>query len=243
MAITIPNDVLTEILVVVGIPVIDITDLEMSSDDIKKLLVFPAMRSYFFWFPIRTQEQIIINESTFSFDFPNATTFGVVDARLSTARYRGMGITGSPFVNANNIAISSRYNGKYGTQNNYNMNLVNTYEKMERASIISTNKAFRVQVDEQKRKLTGFTNVTGELSITWADYSENWSDIPYFKFDDVKKLAQVNILRAFGMLRGQQNSDVPNAFNYGLFNDKADDLEKEVMERWHKMSKPVILRS
>jgi len=244
MSITIDSDTFNEIMLVTGYPIITTSDLNLTEEQIKQLLIWPAMRIYFNFFPKRIENQYTVGTSTFSIDFPRATTFGVLDARLSTARFSGLGVTNNPFINAQNIAVSGgRRIGKYGTENNYDFNLVRILERSERQSIIDSRKAFKVRVNETDRTLSGYSNITGKLAVIWADYSEDWDDIVFSKIEDVKKLAQANILEYFGTLRGQQNSDVPNSFNYDLFLDKARDLKDEVMEKFKAYSKVILLRT
>jgi hypothetical protein len=244
MDITISDEMYNEIFAVAGYPIITASDLEISADNIKSLLIWPAMREYFKFFPIQTEAQQTISTSPFEVDFPNTTTFGVLDARLSTARYTGLGVTNNPFINAQNIAISGgRRTGKYGTRYSYDFHLVRIIEDMERQSIIDTRKAFRVKVDLNNRKLKGYTNVTGKLIIVWADYSTDFSKIPFSKIDEVQKLAKANILDYLGSIRGQQNTDVPNQFNYSMFLDKAEDLREEVLDKWKRQTKVVLIRN
>ncbi|KKM07552.1 hypothetical protein LCGC14_1732810, partial [marine sediment metagenome] len=242
MAVTISTDDFNEILTIVGFPIIAVTDLGLSDENIKKLLIFPAMRTYFRFFPIQVESEHEIGTTTFEIAFPDSYTFGVVDARLNTARYRGLAITGSPFLNAQNIGVAQRHRGMYGTRNNYEFTLVRSMENLERQSIIDTNKAFKIKIDEGAQTVSGFSNVTGRLSITWAKYSQDFSDVSFNKFDDVKQLAQANILEYLGMLRSQQTTDIPNILDPRVFLDKATDLRNEVMTKFREFTKVVILR-
>ena len=53
MEILINDDEYHEILSIFGYPIIDEDDIEYSSNDIKKLMIYPAMRTYFQYFHIR----------------------------------------------------------------------------------------------------------------------------------------------------------------------------------------------
>lgn len=240
--ITIAQDTLDEILTPVGFPILSPDDLEMTVEDIRKLLIWPTMRTYFRFFPIRIEEDYQIGLSEYSIDFPRAETFGVLDARLNTSRTRSSAVTGNPLINAQSISVSQRYRGVYGTPYNYEMYETRHLQEIERQSTIDSQKAFRVHVDNSQRKIYGYTNIHGQLSVAWADYSLDFADVAFDKLDDVIHLAQSKILRQFSLVRGQQNSDTPNSFNYTLFSDEADRLEEEVMERWRAFSKVVMLR-
>jgi len=97
-------------------------------------------------------------------------------------------------------------------------------------------------VDESNRKITGYTNITGELIITWAKHSYNFNEVPLSKLKDVIKLSQSILLRTLGMLRSQVNSGTSNEFNYQSFIDRADKLEEDVMTRWRGLTKVVLIR-
>jgi len=240
--ITIDRDTLDEIMVATGFPVITMDDLEMTELDIRRLLIWPALRTFFRWFPLRVENQYDLNIADYSFDFPRPETYGVLDARLTTARTRAGAITANPFINAQNVSITQKYQGVYGTPYNYDMTLTRQFEVIERQSIIDMRKAFRVHVDNQNRKIYGYSNINGKFSVAWADYGTDFSQVPFDKLDDVINLAASHILRAFGRLRGQQNSDTPNSFNYTEFIDEADRLRDEVLDKWRSYTKPVLLR-
>ncbi len=242
MSVTISEANYNEILTMTGYPIVGVSDLGLTDEQIKTLLIFPAMRTYFRYFPIRSDVEYQIGEAIFSIDFPDALTFGVIDARLNTARYRGLSVTGSPFFNAQNIAIGNKRMGKYGTKNNYDFYIVKIMENMERQSTIDMNKAFRIVVDENNETVSGYSNVSGRLSITWAKYSEDFSYVSFNKFDDVKMLAQANILEYFGMLRSQQTTDVPNSLDPRIFLDKSEEMRDKVMTKFKEYSKVIMLR-
>ena len=235
-----------EIVSIIGYPVLDSSVWEMTDDDIKDLYILPALRSYFFWFPVRSEVQYTLGENDFQIDFPTATAtrtvIGVLDTRLNTTRYRTGLVTFNPLINAQNIAISSKYRRMYGTRNDYDMYLTRIFSDWERQSTISMWKAFRVRVDFNQQQVFGYSNITGQLSIVWAWDSVDFGDVARNKINDVKKLAQAQILRGFGILRSQQASDVPSPFNYQTMLDMADKYEEDVMNKWKRYSKPVIIR-
>lgn len=257
--ISISNQYFQEILSAAGYPLTTLSDLgefalngaDSSTNqessirkNILDLVVWPSMREYYKWFPI---EYIVeySAEDSFEVDFPDPDVFCVVDVRLNTA---GFGVRDSvnPFVN-NSVyravnSTSSYGGGMYGTPYDYDMRQARIYDRAERQSIIDTNKAFRANIDPQNRKVKGFSNMMGKLVITWGKLSENFDKIPYNRLDEVIKLCKSNLLDHIGRVRGMQQSNLPNSFNYQLLLDTAKEWRKDVVDKWQKMSKIVIIR-
>lgn len=247
---------LKEILSEIGFPLIGYTDLkefadnlnDIKEEDIKSnianLVIFPAMREFYKWFPLSYIVEYF-SEGSFDIDFPDPYIFTVLDARLNTSGFGTRDVT-NPFVNNSvyrSMNTSSVYGGRmYGTNYDYDMKQARLYDRMERQSLIDMNAAFRIDVDEQNRNIRGYCNVMGKLVVTWGKYSENFSDIPLARIDEVIKLAKSNLLSFLGKIRGQQQSNLPNAFNYTLFLDNAETYRKEVLDKWKSMTKVVLLR-
>ncbi len=251
--VNISQDNLQEILSVVGYPLASLKDLEFGDEkatdqeklnNIKQLIIWPSLREYFKWFPLLNIVEYMAEDSII-LDFPTPETFTVVDARLNTA---GFGVKDSvnPFVN-NSVyravnTTSSYGGGMYGTKYDYDMRISRLYDRMERQSLISTNKAFRLDIDFENRKVVGFSNIMGKLVVSWGCYSEDFNEVPFKRVSEVIKLSQAYLLRYLGNLRGQQISNLPNTFNFSMFLEKADDLEKKVLNKWEKYPKIVVLR-
>ena len=243
MALVITDEIFKEILTEVGIPILDVTDLELTKNQIKNLLIWPAVREFFKWFPLQSITDHNVSTS-FSIDFPTSETYTVVDARLNVGGYQGVGITGNPLLNEFFIRRSygGYYGGVYGTRNNYGFYTARLAERTLSESVINYDKAFNIRIDEANSKVLGYTNVAGKLFITWGEYSEDFSNVHYTHIDEVIKLARVNILRYLGMLRNQDASDLPNELDGDDFISRADKLEDEIITGWKKHSKVIILR-
>ena len=241
--ITIPNNIYYRILTEAGFPIITVTDLSLTEDQVKDYFIYPAMQEYFRWFPLVLEEQHTIGASTFSYDFPRTTTFGITDARIVTSRFTGVVPTDNPLINAENIAVGSgMYSGSYGTRYNYGFQETRITKDMERQSVIDYRKAFRIRVNPNNRTLTGYSNITGKLSISWADYSDDWTDIAFTREEEVIKLASSNLLSYLGMLRNQDTSDLPTSLNGDDFTSRADKLKEDITGRWREFTKIVIIR-
>lgn len=231
-----------EILSEIGYPVVKEEDLEFTQEDIVDTCIRPAIRLFFTWFPKRAIDRYPITY-TFDIDFPDEDTFGVVDARLNKTAFGGATPRSeSAFVNSLNYQVMNRSSNKYHSTNDYGMFQAKVMERAEGRAAVNMYGAFKVDVDEDARKVTGYSNTPGELTITWAKMSYNFSDIPQSKLNDVIKLSKANVLRLFAMLRNQLQDDVNIEFDVSEFQSRAQDLEEQVMERWRSMTKPVVIR-
>jgi hypothetical protein len=240
---TIDEEDYNEILSSVGYPVITEDDLGVSEEFIKNTLILRPLKNVFFkWFPILERQQVSIGTS-FSINFPDENTFGVTDIRLVPPG-SGTSRTGNPLINEAIIKVrSGGYYNKWGTGNDYGYAQVYETERARVQSAVSINKSLKKIVDYTNRKITGYSNITGELSITWAKYSDDFNDIPHKYKEDVIKLCQSSVLRYFGMLRNQSTSNLPTELDGTEFIDRADELYDDVMTKFKQYSKVVLIRT
>jgi len=230
-----------EILVEVGYPVVKESDLEFTRQQLEDYFIFPAMREYFSWFP-KIETQVAYVASTFSFDFPDEDTYGIIDARINTA-ITGDGKTSSPFVNSLFFKQNSSGSQMYGTKNDYGVSEARYLERSFKTASNNYIKAQRINVDPNLRKVTGYSTVNGEMTIKWAKYSNQFEDIPFKRKTEVINLAKSKILRGFAMLRGQFDSDTGSGFNNSDFMSRANDLEEKTIKKWEAMSKVAVIRN
>lgn len=236
------------ILTAVGYPIIKEDDLGLSTDQIKDLLILPALKNvYFKWFPIRELQEVAAG-STFEIDFPDVNTFGVLDARLVWKKYNSNVSSGSnPFVYGMNVTVRSsgspgRNSNMWDTGNDYGYSRVYDAEQAELQARLSSNKSLRINVDYENNKVKGYTNVAGNIVIIWAKYSDNFSAVQHRFKEDVIKLSQAYILRYFGDLFNQGSAALPDELDGTSFSDRGDELYEEVLEKWRTYTKPVLLR-
>ena len=239
--ITIQESEYKQIISELGYPVVKEEDLEFSRQDIQDLFIYPAMREYFTWFPkeLETAQSI---SNRFEIPFPDEYTYGIVDSRLNTSA-SGADVTASPFMNElvfNSRGSSGR--GMYGTRNDYGMTAASFMERSERRAMNDYSKSYKISVDNSNKRVVGYTNVMGELAITWAKFSEDFEDIPFRRKSEVIDLSKSNALKGFAMLRGQMNTDIGVEFDTGMFEDRATSLREEVLEKWKSMTKVVVIR-
>jgi hypothetical protein len=241
----IPDEKYYLILKPLGYPILTETDFGISSTDIKELFIKYVLKNiYFKWFPIIEGDQYSVS-SSFSIDFPNDYVFGVVDARLFRKGIGGATRSGNPLIDEVNIKLgsSNAYRNMWKTGNDYGYSEVYYIERMRRQAIIDNVKAVKKTIDYKNRKITGYTNIAGELSVSWAQWSPDWDDIPMKFEDDVIKLCQSHLLEYFGELRNQAIQSLPTEINGDAFIAKAESLKEEVLDKWRKFTKVVLLRN
>lgn len=240
MSLTISETDYAEILMEIGYPVITETDLEFTREQIQSLMIAPALRQYFIWFPITEQTSHMVT-NTFEIPFPDDKTYGIIDARINTDAVNG-GRTGSPYMNELLISTQKLSSGYYGTSYDYGITearyLENAYAKSARGVI----KAQNIRVDTIHKVIKGSTTVAGELIVTWAKYSENMDDVPYRRKGEVKALAKSNVLRAFSQLRSQIDYETGTAINTSELMERANNLEESIMSKWKEFTKVVVIR-
>lgn len=241
----IPDDIYQRILTIVGYPVVEETDLGLTPDQIKDLLILPPVKNvYFSYFP-RTEQANHTVSSTFNIDFPDEQTFAVRDARINTRPYHGGGKVANPLINELNIRI--RQGGgmgmkMWGTENDYGYSQVKIFESRERQAYIEEDRATYIFVNYDERRLEGYTNTYGDLAVDWAKWSNDWSHVRFHHQEEVIKLCQAYIAEYFGNLFNMNNANVPNELEGADLLSRADDLRQEVMEKWAARAKPVVLR-
>lgn len=245
MAITIPEEAFNRIMSVVGYPVLSLADLTGSSaiseDDLKTLLIQPALQEYFKWFPVRSALEYEIG-TTFEIDFPNDTTFGVIDARFISALHSGQK-TASPFVNSLLFTSNTSTNGMYGTTNDYGFQASRRDEESVHQSQINADRSFKITIDKVARKAVGYSNYSGRVAITWADHSANWSSVLYSREQEVIDLGRANVLDYFGALRNQSNASLPTELTGDDFIATAKELREDIMDTWRTFTKVIALRA
>jgi hypothetical protein len=241
---TLPDDIYQRILTCMGYPIVSEEDLGVTREQVEDLLILPALKNvYFKWFPKQEEDTYEIS-TTYDISFPDEWTWGVLDLRLNTTPYYSTIKTGNPLINEINIrdASSGGYRDMWNSGNDYGYSQVEYTERSLRQSIIDTYKAFKKSIDYQNRRVKGYTNTAGQLSIIWAKYSLDWNDVDFRQEEQVIKLAQSYILEFFGRLRDQEAGQNPADLDGGSLIDRAEALYEEVMESWKNYPRAVILR-
>ena len=241
---SIPPHIISRVMMELGYPIITYEDLHLKEQDVIELFIYPAMQHYFAYTPnvYKTSQRINSNVS-FEIPFPTDDTFGVLQARISLGAGNNLStptkINPFRFYQYRSMQGNARgnvYDNPYYTRD------VSLYEAIANRSFISLTKAGNMEVDVNKRTLKGFSNVPGELIVSWARCSDKWEDIRFEHENEVIDLAKAYALRYVGMLRGQLDSNTGVTVNSDMFLSRADKLEEEVIEKWHTKSKVIVIR-
>lgn len=242
MALTITDSEYNRILTAIGYPIVSVTDVGLTDEQVKTLFIEPVLTEvYSVFFPKKAYSQYSIG-STFSIDFPDEYTIGVVDTRLNTFPEEGAAKTASPLINQLNITIGGRSQKMWGTPNDYGYSQVKIFQKMEAEAQIQDNKAFSVRVNREDRVLEGYTNTYGEMSVTWAKYIEDWAEIQYRFKKDARELAQARLMEYLGRIWEQTTGNLPEDVDGSGYLSAAEDIRTRIMEKWQNYSKVVLLR-
>jgi hypothetical protein len=229
-----------EIMSIIGYPIITLESIEYSSDNLEKLVLIPAIRQYYKWFPKTAKTSIFVSGS-FEVDFPTSDTFDVVDIRFNSSSFQSdQRPVGNALIDSRNY-YRSNYR-RYGTKPDYNLRDGVIAETTTNQSMISFWQTVKHNVNYNDHKVEGYVNTPGHINITWAKFSENFADIPLRRLDEVLELCQAYLLEKLTMIRGQMISGLPTDFNYTLFEDKATEMRGRVLDNWKSQTKVSILR-
>ena len=246
MAIDISDEKLQLIKSVQGFPVENEVFL-LTDDQIKQFCVEPALRQYFAKFPkiIQTSQNISYSEEI-SVDYYNEDTYGVVDARITHQEYQDIatgGFNSFIYLAAHN---QGTYKKNFGIKG-YNPNSLSqasefAYQALRSRATID--RAIRIYVDVVNRKIIVFSNRSGKLLISWALYSENFSDVRFNYIQDVIELSQGYLLTHAARTTGMfQNTNMPLSINYDFMNSEGDALITKVNEKWNEIAGILLIKS
>lgn len=92
-----------------------------------------------------------------------------------------------------------------------------------------------------KRFAHGYSSLSGSLNIHWLCYDKIFEHIDYWQLPRVRKLCTAYALRNIGMLRSLIKPGDNNPIDYSLYTNRADALEKEVLDIWSKDPSALML--
>ena len=248
MAIILSDDVYGRVLKVIGYPIITLEDISggsMTRQQLQDIVLKDALLEYWSWFPKKNVQEYSYS-GQFEMGFPNATTIGILDYRVVQQRNGSLTSGGNSWLDIQNIqsvgSSGSYGGGMFGTKYNYDMNIAYESRRQTQQAVIDRNQVVKIDIDYSSRKIIGYTNLTGKLNITWAEYSEEFSDIPMGDRQDVIRLMQSYLLFFFGDLRNQTADNTPSDIDGSEFVSRASDLKEEVLEKWKSKPKIVVRR-
>lgn len=245
-SVIISDDELDKILLEVGVPFIELEELEFSKEQIIDLMIQPALHEYFRWYPIIKTETIPLTSYTFEVPVP-PNSFGA--QRVFVSQGFSGNISPAP---ANPLLRQWDYlplrHTRFSRNSPYNINTTFREASLQRAvrqGIVNYLQRlyFQVEKNEQGQKvIRGYSLKTGYLTIEWAYYSNKWEDIDPRYVIDVRRLACANVLRALGSLRSQVKSDIPGSIDFSSFLSRANELETAILTKWQEHTKSVAIR-
>lgn len=249
--IEITEEDLNVILLEAGVPFITKEELEFTRDQVLSLMIKPAMKEFFKWFPIITIEVTALTGALISRPIP-PYAFGVQRAWVNPGYPVNQNIHNPVIRYFDEVMLASSSRGAFSNPSiNYkkkqgfvDTQAFGTYilEKAVRQAAVNYSSRTRVRVDVQAGMVKGYCNKTGMLEIEWAQMSNRWQDIPFNRQPEVRDLCKAYVLRAFGMLRSQQDSASPGKLDYSGFIARADKLEEGVKALWSTYPRNAIIR-
>lgn len=238
---------LNQVKKVLAFPSVD--TLLLSNEQIKEYAVWPAMQKYFKKFPIITEATQSINGEA-TINFPSIYTYGVVDARVVDIGLVG-GTGGSfwdvlAFQSYNNSYIASKTSGAYGKKG-YNPSGLIYQRDVQRQTLKSQQNQYvtlKTRIDYPNRQLKAYSSITGTLNISWASYSNDFSDIRYEYLDDVIKLSQAELMLHLANTSAiLTDSALEVSINIDYLNSNAKEIISEVTEKWNSIPDICLLHA
>lgn len=209
------------------------------------------MLEYFKWFPIITIETETLTNFQINKPIPSYA-FGCQRAWVNPGYPVNSNIHNPLIRYFDEVMLAASSRGAFSNPSiNYkkrqgfvDTNAFSTYilEKAVRQASVNYSNRTRIRVDTHAGVVRGYCNKTGMIEYEWAQYSNRWEDIPFNRQPEVRELAKAYVLRAFGMLRSQQDSASPGKLDYSEFIARADVLEAKVKDLWASYPKNAIIR-
>jgi hypothetical protein len=242
----VPPSIMKRITASLGTPILDLAeDLLVDDKMIKELFIRPVMQLYFTYWPKILKNEYPITQQV-QIPFPNNNVYGIAQARVALMQNANTW-SRSPFLNEVLRKQVSSY-GSYGVQPGTRRDPYITAgtlikEQTESLSYITLRKAGNFIVDTDERCLKGYSNVSGILIISWAQYFWDWDKIRFEHIEDVIKMCKVYALRFVGGVRSQSDPNTGVTMDGSSFLEQADKLEEEVLvNRWEGRVPIVVLR-
>ena len=233
MPVNIDTQYLNEIKTVLGYPKID--NVILTDDQILDLCVVPALRDYFTKFPVE-DEQIIEISDSIEIDFPDLNTFGLTHASFLNKGYSAGSTSFQEIIRYNMMyGQNSRMNNRWGTRYNFDPNGRETQEtQLQYIDSQNQRATTRVSVDQRKRKVFAYSDMSAKLHLIWAKKSEDFTLVEYEYINDVISLCKANYLYNVVNLIGMTSDSASEIeMNIDAMRDLADKYKEEIIEKWN----------
>lgn len=238
----IPDGVIQEITSDLGVPIIDLSDIQLNDATVINVAIKPAMRLYFSYYPILLKQEYGISGAV-NVPFPDDDVYGVSQARVSTGGGGGGGKrSGGSTRETTFTRTAARYGRTPAGLNPYYSEVMRVTEKASQQNSINLTKAGSFTVDYEERCLKGYSNVAGNLIVSWSKFSRNWEAIRFHHEMDVIDVAKMNILRFIGNIRSQLDPNTGVTSDGAVFLNRADDIENRIIkDKWKNIVPVVVL--
>lgn len=255
LPVTISDEEYATIMQIVGYPYVPEDELEYTREEVLRLAVLPALKSYYKVFPIISEEVKNVGAGQFtSIKFPEGAYGGMY--------WVGTGVgSGAPYMNAFGYAATEGmysytgysgtkfgrgiqyrgkavpgYTGTYGTSTNRWGDMANNFVLYNSVkNLIGRDRFTRIRHDDGFY-LEGYATNGTALNITWLKVSTNWADVAYEDYDDVLTLAQANVGLLFSRLEGRIRSDSNVPFDAATLKSDCTSMRDKVLQAWSQNS-------
>jgi hypothetical protein len=218
----------------------------LTDDEIKALCVYPALRDYFVKFPIRsTTEHELTTDADNEIAFPDADTYGVIDARLiGKGTLSGSGNSFWDLVYHQQMGIVTNRGSSWGIPK-YNPGGVKQARSLVRMAAATQDNygTTDIRVSEENSQVVMHTNMNGKANITWAKMSSDFEDVRFVYKNDVVKLSSAYLMEHLAQTTGLINTNLEISIDSSTLRDEAKEMRTEVMERWQEIPSVIIIRS
>lgn len=247
----VPDEWLVQVKKVLAFP--STSKIILSDTQIKELAFFPAMHDYFVKFPLKITDSFQMGaDATQTFNFPDAETYAIIDARFTGKLEQSSG--GSSFWELINYTRNygqttnirggyGRGRGSYGSPYNFNGQWQAIIAQRQVADSIANRITTKVHILKSERKVEAYSSSSSRFNITWAKRSNCFEDIEYERQFDVVKLAQANLLLHLSDTTGIITDSAAEAtVNSDALKTRAEDLRNEVYEKWEQFPDVILMR-
>lgn len=259
-SVVVPEHELHIILRDAGVPFVKWDELEYSIEQLKYLVIRPALDEYYKYFPIIRHETYPVGgQGTFNIEYPKDPNFITVVAAFganSNEHAHNVGM-GSPFQYYRDrmiggLMIGSQFPGgqaghrsKPGRAGSMGFNANDILTSLSHQATYNSllGKYSRISYKQTESGIQGFHTAARFITVEWGYRSDDWEAVPHERKLEVRQLAAAYALRTFGMLRSQTPDNSPGSVDYSSWLTRADELEKDILTHWADFTKSVAIRS
>lgn len=239
---------LRQIKRVLGAPAVDFAGLY--NTEIVEFSVFPAMMDYFNKFPLRVPANYPIS-GALEIPFPDANTFGIVDARVTDKQQAVSGSIGSTyqllFYNAllgNNPSGGRRKGYRFQNFRGTTSSRVGIFEQRRAVQALQNIlENSDVDVNEADRKVIAYSSTNANLYVVWAKFSLDFTKVLQVHKQEVLRLAQAYYLDHVADLNMPVKDNATDRFiDVEALRERAEKLRDPILERWGLINEGAVVR-